>query len=94
MNVGVPLTLELQRQEHVLRALRELLHLRDRALHPVFGRRQHDFGTETLEDRDALQTHRIRHHHHTPVLARRAHHRQSDAGIAGTRLDDDGLGPD
>ena len=64
----------------------------DGSLHALGAWCQHQFGTESLEQVAALQTHGFGHGENEAVALYRCHPRQSDAGIATGRLDNHAAG--
>ena len=80
---------ELTRDKAVRQLLRKLVRLRDRALHALCALGQHKLCTVSLHQLAALHAHGLRHYDDDAVAACGCNTRQTDAGVAGGRLDDD-----
>ena len=94
VNFGIGEVLELLRHHGIRRGAHQFFGGRDRALHALRCRRQHDLGAEEGQHLAPLDRHRFRHHQLQPVAARRRDEGQRDAGIAGGRFDQHGVGID
>ena len=89
MRRRVRLVRELRGDEGMRRRLRELLRLRNRALHALAAVREDDLRAVGLEQVAALDAHRLRHREDGAVAAGRRDRGETDARIARRRLDDD-----
>jgi len=87
VNLGVGGILELLRHE-VLGVLRHLLGPGHCAPHPFGCRREHEVGTEPLEQLPPLDRHRLRHQERERIALRGTDEGQRDPGVATGRLDD------
>jgi hypothetical protein len=67
---------------------------RSTAGHAPCSRRQHQFGAEQRQHLAPLHRHGVRHHQDQPVAARGGDEGERDAGVAGGRLEEDGVGAD
>ena len=86
--------LELLRNEVARVGRSHLLGLADGAAHAVRPGGENQFGAVGLEQHATFAAHRFRHDEGALDAARRAHHRQTDAGIARGRFEHDGVGAD
>ena len=69
----------------------QLVGLRDRALHALCAVREDELRAIGLHDLAALDAHGLRHDDDDAVASGRGDGRQTDAGVAGGGLDDDGV---
>ena len=83
---------ELARDETVRSLLRELLSLRDGALHALRALGEDKLRAVRFEKRPALNAHCLRHREYDAIASRSGDRRETDAGIAAGRLDNDGSG--
>ena len=60
----------------------------DRTLHAELARGEHEFRAVSLRQEAALNAHGFRHDENHAVSENRAHHSETDAGIAGSGLND------
>ena len=70
---------------------RQLVRLGNRALHALRAVAEHQLRAIRLHQLAALDAHRLRHHDDDAVAAGGGDGSQADAGVAGGRLDDDGV---
>ena len=89
---GVGRVHELARDKAVGDLLGQLVGLGDSALHALCALGQHQLRAVSLHQLAALHAHGLRHDDDDTVAAGGGHGRQTDAGITGSRLDDDGIG--
>ena len=83
---------ELPRHKAVGDFLRQLVRLGDGALHALGAVGQHQFGTVGFHELAALDAHRFGHDDDDAVAARGGDACQTDAGVAGGRLNNDRAG--
>ena len=84
---------KLSRDKAVRDLLRQLLRLRDGALHALCPLREDKLGAVGLQDVAALHAHGLRHGEDNAVALGGRDGGQADAGVAGGRLDDDAALP-
>ena len=70
----------------------QLLRLGNGAAHALGALRQHQFGAVGLHQLAALHAHGLRHDDDDPIATGGGHGGQTDAGITGSRLDDNAAG--
>ena len=88
MNVDVRRVFELLRHPCARGRFDQLDGALDRALHPLFSRRQIECGAVSEHQSAALEAHALRHDKHQPIALHGGNHGKPDAGIARCRLDD------
>ena len=92
MGIGVGRVYKLAGHKAVGDLLRQLVGLGNGALHALGTVGQHQLGAIGLHQLAALDAHRLGHDDDDAVAAGGGDGRQTDTGVAGGRLDDDGAG--
>ena len=94
MHLGVGGVFKLLRNEVARISGRHLHRFFDRTGHALGAGGQHQFGAVSAQHHTPLLAHGVGHDDGAFVTARRAHHRNADAGVAAGRFENDGVGFD
>ena len=92
MHLWVGRIVKLTRTKGTWRLLQKLFRLGDRTTHATGTRREHDLGTEQTQQHAALDRHALGHGENATITLRAGNKSQSNAGVAGGRLNDQSTG--